>query len=100
MSRRTVLALLVSACCLLLITRSTAHTPDPNDPIQGLAPVLKVADIGKAIDYYKNTLGFHEDFRAGEPANYAGVGRGMVQFHLSTGKYVGEKGSVYLFVKG
>jgi len=99
-----VLALLLGcvACVLVASHPARAHNPDPNDPLQAAMPVLKVADIDKAVAYYTDVLGFHEEFKAadpGKPANYAGVGRGMVNFHLSTGKTAIEGGSVYILAK-
>ena len=47
---------------------------------KSVAPVLKVADIGKALAYYKDVLGFEESFRV---ANYAGVRLGSVELHLA-----------------
>jgi uncharacterized glyoxalase superfamily protein PhnB len=47
---------------------------------KSVAPVLKVANIGKALAYYKDALGFEESFRAG---NYAGVRLGIVELHLA-----------------
>jgi catechol 2,3-dioxygenase-like lactoylglutathione lyase family enzyme len=86
----------------LVSRRARAHNPDPNDPLQAAMPVLKVADIDKAVSYYCDVLGFHEEFKAadpGKPANYAGVGRGMVNFHLSTGNNAIAGGTIYLIVK-
>jgi catechol 2,3-dioxygenase-like lactoylglutathione lyase family enzyme len=98
------LALLLGCVALVLIASrsANAHNPDPNDPLQSAMPVLKVADIDKAVTYYTDVLGFHEEFKAADPskpANYAGVGRGMVNFHLSTGKNAIEGGSIYILVK-
>ena len=47
---------------------------------KSIAPVLKVANIGKALAYYNDVLGFEESFRAG---NYAGVRLESVELHLS-----------------
>lgn len=64
--------------------------------------MLKVADIGKALAYYKDVLGFEESFRA---ANYVGVKLGNVELHLAEqlepidteyGKPIGG-GTVYIF---
>ena len=94
-----VFASVVMLCSLRV---AHAHNPDPNDPLQLAMPVMKVADLDKAIKYYVDVLGFHEEFRSGPPGkapDYGSVGRGMVQFHLSTGKRGIEKGSIYLIVK-
>ena len=85
---------------LLSLHPVQAHNPDPNDPLQAAMPVLKVSDIAKSSKYYQDVLGFHEEFRAGEPVlTYAGVGRGMVNYHLSTGANAIEKGTIYHMVK-
>ena len=100
LKRSLLLASLLLALSLIVSPAPTpAHTPDPNDPLQGQAPVLKVSDIAKGLEYYKNVLGFQEEFRAGEPANYAGIARGMIHFHLSTGSNAIDKGTIYIFVK-
>jgi uncharacterized glyoxalase superfamily protein PhnB len=43
------------------------------------ATVLQVADLGVALAFYCDVLGFTEDFRYG---NYAGVYLGKVEVHL------------------
>ena len=95
-------SILLSAAAIGLLSLHPvqAHNPDPNDPLQSAMPVLKVSDIAKSSKYYQDVLGFHEEFRAGEPVpNYAGVGRGMVNYHLSTGANAIEKGTIYHLVK-
>jgi uncharacterized glyoxalase superfamily protein PhnB len=44
-----------------------------------VTPVLQVADIPTALAFYRDTLGFTEDFRYD---NYAGVTLGEVQLYL------------------
>jgi uncharacterized glyoxalase superfamily protein PhnB len=49
-----------------------------------VAPVLSVDDLGAAIDYYRDTLGFTVDFTWGDPPYYAVANRGeAVAIHLS-----------------
>lgn len=60
--------------------RFEAETPGIDMKTRSVAPVLKVANIGKALAYYKDVLGFEESFRV---ANYAGVRLGNVELHLA-----------------
>jgi uncharacterized glyoxalase superfamily protein PhnB len=41
--------------------------------IHGLQPVLPVADVAAAVDWFCRVLGFAVDFVLGEPVNYARV---------------------------
>jgi uncharacterized glyoxalase superfamily protein PhnB len=45
----------------------------------GIAPVLQVSSLNDSLSYYKQVLGFTEDFRFGK---YAGVTYGEVFIHL------------------
>jgi catechol 2,3-dioxygenase-like lactoylglutathione lyase family enzyme len=47
---------------------------------QNIAPVFPVSNLDTALKYYKDVLGFTEDFRFG---HYAGVKLGAVTLHLS-----------------
>jgi catechol 2,3-dioxygenase-like lactoylglutathione lyase family enzyme len=47
--------------------------------ILGVAPVFQVRDLNDSLKYYKDVLGFIEDFRFGE---YAGIRLGEVSLHL------------------
>ena len=42
-------------------------------------PVFQVSDLGRALKYYTEVLGFAEDFRVGD---YAGVRNGEATIHL------------------
>jgi len=67
--------------------------------LHGGAPVLVVADIKRAVEYYRDTLGFKVEFLYGEPPFYAGVERGNVLIHLTakeTKRQPGH-GAVYIF---
>jgi uncharacterized glyoxalase superfamily protein PhnB len=44
--------------------------------LHGVQAVLFVADVRKTLDYYRDTLGFHIDFEAGEPLLHARVSSG------------------------
>jgi len=41
--------------------------------IHGVVPVIPVQDMEKALDYYRNVLGFHIDFTYGDPPNHASL---------------------------
>lgn len=47
--------------------------------IESLAPVLQVSSLNDSLNYYRNVLGFVEDFRFGD---FAGVRSGDVLLHL------------------
>jgi uncharacterized glyoxalase superfamily protein PhnB len=44
--------------------------------LHGVQPVLFVSDVRRTLDYYRDTLGFHIDFEAGEPLLHARVSSG------------------------
>ena len=46
---------------------------------QGIGPVFQVSDLNNALMYYKEVLGFEEDFQFGA---YAGVSHGDACVHL------------------
>lgn len=48
--------------------------------IQSVAPVFHVSNLDSSITFYRNVLGFEEDFRFG---NYAGMKAGDFSLHLS-----------------
>ena len=47
---------------------------------QHVVPVFQVANLGAALAFYRDVLGFEEDFRFG---NYAGVKLGAINLHLA-----------------
>ncbi len=52
--------------------------------LTGVAPVLAVDDLPKAITFYRDKLGFEVDFTWGDPPYYAIARRGAnVAIHLS-----------------
>jgi len=60
---------------------------DPARPFRHIAPVLQVADVRAALDYYRRVLGFEEGFVWGDPPQYGMVGRdhqAEVHFTLKT----------------
>jgi uncharacterized glyoxalase superfamily protein PhnB len=65
---------------------------------KGSATTFHVADVGAALDFYVQVLGFKERFRFGD---YAGVEHGEVQIHLSgpnsTNKRQVGQGGIYVF---
>lgn len=48
----------------------------------GVHPVLPAADVTKTVLFYEQQLGFVTAFRHGEPPQYVGVRRGMVELHI------------------
>lgn len=68
--------------------------------ITSASPILHVRDLGKAIAFYVNVLGFTQEFVYGEPPYYAGVKRDDVIFHLNASHENASRvgmGSVYVF---
>jgi catechol 2,3-dioxygenase-like lactoylglutathione lyase family enzyme len=70
--------------------------------VRQIAPVIKVTDFARALDFYCRTLGFLEDFRysAGpDGPSLAGVSLDGCQIHLST--FAGDGvigGAAYCYV--
>jgi len=64
----------------------------------GTASFFQVSSVGDSLKYYKDVLGFTEDFRFGD--NYAGVRHGEAALHLC-GHSVHERpvggGSAFIF---
>jgi len=71
-----------------------------NRPVlERAAPVLGADDIGAAINYFKNVLGFTEGWKRGTPPVIAQVLRDDVEVHL-TRRVGSNTSSVYLYVQG
>lgn len=67
---------------------------------QSAVPVLQVSDLDKSIAFYRDVLGFTQQFIFGEPPFYAGLELGKISLHLSAGKGNPSRrgmGSVYVF---
>lgn len=72
-----------------------------NRPVlERAAPVLGADDIGAAVSYYRNVLGFAEGWTRGTPTAVAQVTRDDVEVHLMPRRGAGGLGSVYLYVNG
>jgi len=61
-------------------------------------PMLPVADVRAAVEFYVQRLGFSEDFTQGEPPTFAGVSLDQVQVFLETGHSPPGGSSVYFVV--
>lgn len=61
-------------------------------------PVLPVADVHAAVEFYVERLGFSEGFTQGEPPTFAGVSLDQVQIFLETGHSSPGGSSVYFVV--
>jgi uncharacterized glyoxalase superfamily protein PhnB len=55
--------------------------------LNSVTPVLQVTDLRRALDFYRDALGFGAGWIVGEPPWLASVCRDAVEFHL----YVVEK---------
>ena len=61
-------------------------------------PIIFVADVGAATEFYVQRLGFGEDFTQGEPPSFAGVSLDQVQVFLESGTPPPEGVAVYFVV--
>jgi len=52
--------------------------------MQGIGPVFQVGSLTDALKYYKDVLGFKEDFQFGA---YAGVSHGDACLHLGANRF-------------
>ena len=65
------------------------------------ATVFVVKDVLKAVEHYRDVLGFHTEFLYGEPTFYAGVSRDDVTIHLQAASQTKRQpgsGAVNIFV--
>src|SRR6516164_6170627 len=73
---------------------------------KNVVPVLKVADLDRAVDFYTNVLGFSVAWRAGNDGGgeNAMLQAGATSLLLSTGSHLGDKpqftGTLYFNMKG
>lgn len=51
--------------------------------LSSVAPIFQVANMQRAIDYYKRVLGFEIEWTAGEPPTHASVSRDSVEISLT-----------------
>ena len=51
----------------------------------GAATVFVVQDVLRAVEHYRDVLGFQTGFTYGQPVFYAGVERDGVMIHLQAG---------------
>lgn len=69
--------------------------------LRGAATVFVVRDVSRAVEHYRDALGFRTEFAYGEPVFYAGMERDAVLIHLQaageTARQPGQ-GAVYIFV--
>ena len=65
------------------------------------ATVFVVQNVLRSVEHYRDVLGFHTEFKYGEPTFYAGVERDDLVIHLQaaseTKRQMGQ-GAVYVFV--
>jgi len=67
----------------------------------GAAPVFVVLDVLRAVEHYRDVLGFHTEFTYGTPTFYAGVERDGVVLHLQAASETKRQpghGAVNIFV--
>ena len=71
-----------------------------NGHVQKITPVLPVADIDAAVEYYEIVLGATESWKSGDPPGHAGcaLGSANMQFTLNRALCEGSKGfSLFLW---
>lgn len=49
-------------------------------------PILTVADVTASLDYYAETLGFHVDWRWGEPTSFSCISRDGLEIFVGAGE--------------
>lgn len=60
--------------------------------------ILRVTDVGAAVEFYTSKLGFWLAFTEGTPPAFAGVNLGSVQLFLESGTPYPEGCSIYFVV--
>lgn len=68
-----------------------------------IVPTIFIADIAKAVAYYRDVFGFALDFEWGDPVFYAGMTHGGAAIHLNASSEAAErrgKSALYLVVSG
>jgi uncharacterized glyoxalase superfamily protein PhnB len=76
-------------------------TESPRATVQAAAAVFVVKDVAGSVAHYQDVLGFHVEFRYGDPPSYAGVERGSALIHLQAAadsKRPPGQSAVYIFV--
>ncbi len=70
--------------------------------IESVSPILSVDDLGKAMDFYRRTLGFDLAWSWGEPPDIAAVCRDSIEIMLTqrAGAKPAGAAHVYLVVSG
>ena len=69
--------------------------------LTAFAAVFTVADVGRALAFYIERLGFEVEFKMGDPPEYAIVDRDAVSLHLMPVERAPDtlgKASIYVFV--
>ncbi|MGE0724792.1 MAG: bleomycin resistance protein [Alphaproteobacteria bacterium] len=70
--------------------------------LDGFSAVFTVADVGAAIAYYRDRLGFRVQFAMGDPPAYAIVERDRVSLHLMPAAQEARAlglSSIYVYVR-
>lgn len=70
--------------------------------IESVSPILSVSDLSKAIDFYRDTLGFDLAWSWGEPPDIAAVCRDGIEITLTQrpGSKPAGAAQIYLGVTG
>ncbi len=66
---------------------------------EDVTPILSVADLPAALDWYANALGFAVAWRWGEPVELASVCRGRVELNLAQRGKLGPPGPSRVYVR-
>ncbi|HMR83748.1 MAG TPA: VOC family protein [Niabella sp.] len=66
---------------------------------ESVNPGFIVSDIGEAVGFYSEKLGFRLDFTWGSPPHFAGMTLGNVSVHLMTNAGKGGSGMAYFSVE-
>jgi uncharacterized glyoxalase superfamily protein PhnB len=67
-----------------------------------VSPLIPARDVEEAIAFYRGSLGFDLDYRDGEPARFAIIGRDAARLHLfaSQDKHLADWTSLRIEVEG
>lgn len=69
--------------------------------LTAFAAVFTVADVGRALAFYVERLGFEVEFKMGDPPEYAILDKDAVSVHLMPAERAPDtlgKSSIYVFV--
>jgi catechol 2,3-dioxygenase-like lactoylglutathione lyase family enzyme len=67
---------------------------------EGISPVFPVSDVGAALAFYRERLGFDLGWIVGDPPSHANVCRGAVGISLTLKPSAAGRGEAYVELRG